>query len=73
MTQQASTAYACVAYRIMEYEGNDVSEEYLGILLDTLYGFYTEKEIEKIYQSNLRFDSYTAVIADHRIKKDTDE
>ncbi len=62
MSHQASTAYACVAYRIMEYEGNELSEEYLGVLLESLYDFYTESEIKKIYQENIRFDSYDAII-----------
>ena len=45
MSHNAATAYACVAYRIMEYEGSEKSEEYLDILLDILYSFYTENEI----------------------------
>ena len=69
MTHQASTAYACGAYRIMEYEGKELSEEYLGVLLETLYDFYTESEIRKIYQDDIHFDSYDAVINDNEIKQ----
>lgn len=47
MTHQSSRAYACVAYRIMEYEGQEMSEEYLSILMEMLYDFYTESEIKK--------------------------
>ena len=72
MTHSASTAYACVAYRIMDYEGDEMSEEYLDILLDVLYTFYTEKEIVKIYQDDIIFDSYEAVIYDERFKKKTE-
>ncbi len=68
MTQNASTAYACVAYRIMEQEEKEVSEEYLSILLEILYEFYTEKEIKKIYEENICFDCYEAVINDDKIK-----
>lgn len=39
MTYQSSSAYACVAYRIMEYEGQEMSEEYLSILMEMLYDF----------------------------------
>lgn len=46
MTHQASTAYACVAYRIMEYEGKELSEEYLGVLLEILYDFYTDLRVK---------------------------
>lgn len=69
MTHQAATSYACVAYRIMEYEGGEQSEEYLDILMGILYDFYTEKEIEKIYMQDIKIDSYQAVINDTEIKK----
>lgn len=69
MSHQASTAYACVAYRIMEYEGKELSEEYLGVLLEILYDFYTESEIKKIYQENIRFDSYDAIINKNEAKQ----
>ena len=49
MTYQASTAYACVAFRIMENEGSELTEEYLEILMGVLYDFYTADEIQKIY------------------------
>lgn len=70
MSHNAATAYACVAYRIMEYEGSEKSEEYLDILLDILYSFYTENEIKKIYKQDIQLDSYTAVIHDEKIKKE---
>lgn len=69
MTHQAAAAYACVAYRIMEYEGHGMSEEQLDILLDTLYDFYTEREIERIYQENIHFDSYEAIMETEEIKR----
>lgn len=53
MTHQSSRAYACVAYRIMEYEGQEMSEEYLSILMEMLYDFYTENEIKKVYLDNV--------------------
>ena len=46
MTGPAAKAYGCVAYRIMEYEKGELSEEYLDILMD----FYTADEIQKIYK-----------------------
>ena len=62
MTYQSSNAYACVAYRIMEYEGQEMSEEYLSILMEMLYNFYTESEIKKIYLDNIRVDAYEAML-----------
>lgn len=62
MTYSAAIAYACVAYRIMKYDGREQSEEHLDILLGVLNDFYTEREIEKIYQQNIVFDSYEAVM-----------
>lgn len=53
MTHQSSRAYACVIYRIMEYEGQEMSEEYLSILMEMLYDFYTENEIKKVYLDNV--------------------
>ncbi len=72
MTHNASTAYACVAYRIMEYEGSEPSEEYLDVLLDVLYGFYTEKEILNVYRSDIVFNSFDAVMKEDEIKKETE-
>ena len=57
MTHQSSRAYACVAYRIMEYEGQEMSEEYLSLLMEMLYDFYTESEIKKVYLDNVRLDA----------------
>lgn len=62
MTYQSSSAYACVAYRIMEYEGQEMSEEYLSILMEMLYDLYTESEIKKIYLDNVRLDSYETML-----------
>jgi hypothetical protein len=66
MTCSESTAYACVAYRMMECEGNEISEEHMEILLNILYEFYTETEIQKIYRDGVRLDLYDAVIHDER-------
>ena len=68
MTYQASTAYACVALRIMTHEGNEITEEYLDILMGVLYDFYTADEIQKIYVQDIIFDSYDAVINDKKSK-----
>ena len=73
MTYRTATSYACVTYRIMEYEGGEQSEEYLDILMGILYDFYTEKEIEKIYMQDIKIDSYQAVINDTEIKRIIDE
>ena len=45
MTDRASKAYACVAFRIMIYEGTDMTEENFAILIEDLYDFYTAKEM----------------------------
>jgi len=42
MTKNSSKAYACVAYRIMEYERNGQSEEYLGLLMEMLHEVFNE-------------------------------
>ncbi len=44
MTGPAVIVYGCVAYRIMEYEKGELSEEYLDMLMD----FYTADENQKI-------------------------
>lgn len=67
MTDKAATAYGCVAYRMMEYEGNEMTEEYLSILMEMLYDFYTPKEIVGIYQKDIRFDAYEAMIKNPEI------
>ncbi len=64
MTHQSSRAYACVAYRIMEYEGQEMSEEYLSILMEMLYDFYAESEIKKVYLDNVRLDAYETMLKD---------
>lgn len=69
MTRQAATAYACVAYRMMEQEGEEASEESLALLMEILYDFYTVPEIQKIVQQNIYFDSYEAVINKEFIKR----
>ena len=66
MTHQSSRAYACVAYRIMEYEGQEMSEEYLSILMEMLYDFYTESEIKKVYLENVRLDSYETMLGNEK-------
>lgn len=73
MTYQTSTAYACVALRIMTHEGSEITEEYLDILMGVLYDFYTADEIQKIYAQDIIFDSYDAVINDMTIKRKINE
>lgn len=68
MTKNGAAAYACVAYGVMEEEKKEISEEYLSVLLEILYEFYTEKEIKKIYEGNICFDCYEAVINEDKIK-----
>ena len=70
MTDRASKAYACVAFRIMIYEGTDMTEENFAILIEDLY---TAKEIQKIYLQNIIFDSYEAFIDDKIIKSKINE
>ena len=41
MTHDAATAYACVAYRVMEYDGVSLSEEQFEVILEMLFGFYS--------------------------------
>lgn len=64
MTYESSNAYACVAYRIMEYEGQEMSEEQLNILMELLYEIYTEREIKKIYRENIQIDIYEALMGE---------
>lgn len=66
MTYESSNAYACVAYRIMEYEGQEMSEEYLSILIEMLYDFYTESEIKKIYLDNVRLEAYETILGNRK-------
>jgi len=73
MTYQASTAYACVAFRIMAHEGNELTEEYLDMLMGILYDIYTDDEIQKIYTQNIIFDSYDAVVNDMIVKRKINE
>ncbi len=73
MTYDTATAYGCVAYRIMKYEGKEQSEEYLGLLMEILYDFYSEREIQKICLSDIQLDSYDAVVNDYKIKQQLNE
>ena len=50
MTKKAAEAYACVEYRIMEYERNGVSEEYMSLVINMFFDFFYEHEVIKIYQ-----------------------
>ena len=61
MTHDAATAYACVAYRVMEYDREPLTEEQFEVILEMLFGFYNEREIEKIYQQNIVFGSNDAI------------
>ena len=54
MTCRASKAYACVAYRIMAYEKEEPSEEYLGMLMGILMDLYTAQEIQKNYDRTIK-------------------
>lgn len=62
MTHDAATAYGCVAYRGMEYDGVLLSEEQFKVILEMLLGFYNEREIQKIYHQNIVFGSNDAII-----------
>ncbi len=73
MACRASIAYACVAYRIMEYENGELSEEYLGMLMGILMDFYTADEIQKIYEKNIILDSYGAIMNEEKIKRKINE
>lgn len=68
MTKKASEAYACVAYRIMEYERNGQSEEYLCLIMEMLHEFFNEQEIIKVYQQNVYIDSFQALFYDKNKK-----
>ena len=68
MTHDAATAYACVAYRVMEYDREPLTEEQFEVVLEMLFGFYNEREIEKIYQQNIVFGSNDAIINEEKIK-----
>lgn len=68
MTHNAATAYACVAYRVMEYDREPLTEEQFEVVLEMLFGFYNEREIEKIYQQNIVFGSNDAIINEEKIK-----
>ncbi len=73
MTHDTATAYGCVAYRIMKNEGSEQSEEYLGLLMEILYDFYSEREIQKICLSDIQFDSYDVLVNGHKIKQQLNE
>ena len=62
MTCRAAKAYACVAYRIMAYEKEEPSEEYLDMLMSILMDFYTAQEIQRIYDKNIIIDSYGMIM-----------
>lgn len=68
MRYQTATAYACVAYRTMEKDGMPMTEENMELIIGILYDFYSEQEIEKIYQDNICFDSYQMIMDDKEIK-----
>lgn len=70
MTHDAATAYACVAYRVVEYDGVPLTEEQFEIILEMLFGFYEEWEIEEIYQKNIVFSSCDAIINEKKRKKE---
>ena len=43
-----------------------MSEEYLSILMEMLYDFYTESEIKKVYLDNVRLDSYETMLGNEK-------
>lgn len=49
MKAATTIAYACVAYRMMEYEKFERTEENYSVMLETLIDFCTPAEIQKIY------------------------
>ncbi len=46
-----------------------MTEENMEMIIGILYDFYSEKEIEKIYRDNIRFDSYQMIMDDKEIKE----
>lgn len=73
MNHNTATVYGCVAYRIMKDEGKEESEEYLELLMETLYDFYNGKDILAIYRSKIKLDFYDVIVNDEKIKKLTNE
>ena len=71
MTCRASKAYACVAYRIMAYEKEETSEEYLNMHMGIIMDFYTAQEIQKIYDKNIIIDSYGMIMNEIKSTADT--
>ena len=47
MTHDAATAYACVAYRVMEYDREPLTEEQFEVVLEMLFGFYNDAIINE--------------------------
>ena len=45
-----------------------LTEEQFEVVLEMLFGFYNEREIEKIYQQNIVFGSNDAIINEEKIK-----
>ena len=72
-TGNTAIAYACVAYRIMEYEKWELSEEYLDTLMGILMDFYTVDEIQKIYKKNIVLDSYGSIMNEEIINRKINE
>lgn len=66
MTKKAAEAYACVAYRIMEYERNGLSEEYMCLVINMLFDFFNEHEVIKIYQQDIYLDSFQILNCDKK-------
>ncbi|ERI70139.1 hypothetical protein HMPREF1548_02595 [Clostridium sp. KLE 1755] len=52
----------------MEYDREPLTEEQFEVILEMLFGFYNEREIEKIYQQNIVFGSNDAIINEEKIK-----
>ena len=50
----------------MAYEKEEPSEEYLDMLMGILMDFYTEQEIQKIYDKNIIIDSYGIIMNENK-------
>ena len=47
MTHNVATAYACVAYRVMEYDGELLNEKQFKVILKMLFGFTMKRKLKK--------------------------
>jgi len=47
MTHNVATAYACVAYRVMEYDGELLNEKQFKVILKMLFGFTMKRKLRE--------------------------